>query len=315
MDLTPHSTAFLFPGQGSQAVGMGAELAAEEPAAAAVFARADDLLGFELSEMCWNGPADELNDTVNTQPALLVHSVAVLRALQDRQPDFKPRVVAGHSLGEYSALVAAGSLSFEEAVRLVRARGEAMKAAGAEQPGGMAAVLGLDSQQVEDACEEARAVGEGGIWVANDNCPGQIVISGDDAGLDRATRLLEEAGARKVIRLAVSIAAHSPYMQAAQDRLGKALQEASIEDPEIPVIGNVSAAPLSTAAEVRADLQAQLTANVRWTESVQHMLEQGVHSFVELGSGEVLTGLVRRIDRSAERYNLDSPASFSQLLS
>ncbi|MDX1600217.1 MAG: ACP S-malonyltransferase [Anaerolineales bacterium] len=315
MDLSPHNTAFLFPGQGSQAVGMGAELAAEEPSAAAVFARADELLGFELSDLCWNGPEDELNDTVNTQPALLVHSVAVLRALQARQPDFKPAMVAGHSLGEYTALVAAGSLSFEHAVQLVRTRGEAMKAAGQEQPGGMAAVLGLESQQVEEVCEAARERGEGGVWVANDNCPGQIVISGDGAGLDRATQLLEDAGARKVVRLAVSIAAHSPYMQAAQDRLRDALQGASFDDPEIPVIGNVSAAPLSTAAEVRADLDAQLTANVRWTDSVRHMLEQGVHSFVELGSGDVLTGLVRRIDRSAERYNLDSPASFSQLLS
>lgn len=315
MGLSADKTAFLFPGQGSQAVGMGAELAAEDPTAAAVFARADELLGFALSELCWEGPADELNDTVNTQPALLVHSVAVLRALQHRQPDLKPGMVAGHSLGEYTALVAAGSLSFEDAVRLVRARGEAMKAAGEEQPGGMAAVLGLETPQVEDACERAHAVGEGGVWVANDNCPGQMVISGDDAGLDRATQLLEEAGAHKVIRLAVSIAAHSPYMQAAQDRLRKALEAASIDDPDIPVIGNVSAAPLSTAAEVRADLDAQLTANVRWTESLQHMLDQGVNSFVELGSGEVLTGLVRRIDRSAERFNLDTPTSFSQLLS
>lgn len=291
---------------------MGAELAAAESEAAAVFARADDLLDFPLSQLCWRGPEDELNDTVNTQPALLVHSVAVLRTLEAHS-DFRPALVAGHSLGQYSALVAAEALSFDDALRLVRARGEAMKAAGEEQPGGMAAVLGLDADQVQAACEQARADGAGGVWVANDNCPGQIVISGDDAGLERATPLLEQAGARKVVRLAVSIAAHSPYMNAAQDQLRQALRAATISDPQIPVIGNVSAGPLTSAEEVRADLDAQLTANVRWTESVQHMLEHGVDTFVELGSGEVLSGLVRRIDRSAQRHSLDTPASFSPL--
>lgn len=314
MKLTADTTAYLFPGQGSQAVGMGAELAAADSKAAAVFARADDLLGFPLSELCWHGPEDELNDTVNTQPALLVHSLAVLRALQSRQPDFRPRLVAGHSLGEYTALVAAEALSFEDALQLVRARGEAMKAAGEEQPGGMAAVLGLDAPQVKAACSQVRGEGDGGVWVANDNCPGQIVISGDDAGLDRATALLDEAGARKVVRLAVSIAAHSPYMAAAQDQLRAALEATEVREPVIPVIGNVSASPLTSAAEVRADLEAQLTANVRWTESVQHMLQAGIEAFVELGSGDVLSGLVRRIDRSAERHNLDAPPSFDALL-
>ncbi len=292
---------------------MGAELAAANREAAAVFARGDELLGFPLSKLCWKGPEAELNDTQNTQPALLVHSVAVLRALRGKAPEFQPSFVAGHSMGEYSALVAAESLSFADAVRLVRARGEAMKAAGEEQPGGMSAVIGLDAQEVESACQQARADGPGGVWVANDNCPGQIVISGDEPGLERASRLLEEAGARKVIRLAVSIAAHSPYMQAAQERLGHAIENVEISDPEIPVIGNVSAAPMVTAVEVRADLEAQLTANVRWTESMQYILHHGVNTFVELGSGEVLTGLLRRIDRSAERYNLDAPPTFEAL--
>lgn len=294
---------------------MGAELAAANPQAAAIFAQADDLLGFPLSKLCWEGPEADLNDTQNTQPALLVHSVAVLRALQAKAPEFRPSFVAGHSMGEYSALVNAGSLSFPDAVRLVRARGEAMKSAGEEQPGGMAAVLGLDAQDVEHVCEQARADGPGGVWVANDNCPGQIVISGGERGLDRATHLLEEAGARRVVRLAVSIAAHSPFMQAAQERLQNAIEGLEIADPEIPVIGNVSAAPLVTAVDVRADLEAQLTANVRWTESMQYILQHGVNTFVELGSGEVLTGLLRRIDRSAKRYNLDAPSSFEALFS
>lgn len=313
MKLHPETTAYLFPGQGSQAVGMGAELAAADPEAAALFAQADELLGFPLSELCWQGPEAELNDTQNTQPALLVHSAAVLRVMETRAPDFRPSFVAGHSMGEYSALLAAGSLSFADALRLVRARGEAMKAAGEEQPGGMAAVLGLDAAEVESACEQARADGPGGVWVANDNCPGQIVISGDEGGLDRASQLLQEGGARKVVRLAVSIAAHSPFMRSAQDRLQQALESADIADPEIPVIGNVSATPLVTAVDVRADLEAQLTANVRWTESMQYILHHGVDTFVELGSGEVLTGLLRRIDRSAERYNLDAPSSFEPL--
>ncbi len=188
-----------------------------------------------------------------------------------------------------------------------------MKAAGEEHPGGMAAVIGLDAPQVEAACREASQAKADAVWVANDNCPGQIVISGDNGALERATGLLEGAGARKVVRLAVSIAAHTPFMEVAQARFQAALRAVDISDPEVPVIGNVSAKPLRTAAEVREDLDAQLTSTVRWTESMQAILNAGVDTFVEIGSGAVLTGLLRRIDRSAEGINLDAPDSFEPL--
>lgn len=315
MKLTPATTAFLFPGQGSQAVGMGQALAKADEAAAAVFAEADEVLGFSLSDLMWNGPEAELNQTHNTQPALLVHSVAVLRAFASRFPSFKPEFAAGHSLGEFSALVAAGAVSYPAALSLVRARGEAMRDAGQSEPGGMAAVLGLEAEAVEAICAQVRDLAEGGVWVANDNCPGQIVISGDEAGLEAATGPLEGAGARKVVRLAVSIAAHSPYMEAASQRLGAAIDATDLSDPTLPVIGNVSAQPLRSAEAIRQDIRAQLTANVRWTESMATLLEAGVTDFVELGSGSVLTGLLKRIDRDAGRTNLDDPVSFDSLVS
>jgi [acyl-carrier-protein] S-malonyltransferase len=292
---------------------MGHELAGADESAAEIFRTADEVLGFPISQLMWEGPEAELNQTHNTQPALLIHSVAVLRAFQARFPGFRPRFAAGHSLGEFSALVAADSLGYPDALRLVRARGEAMRDAGESEPGGMAAVLGLDTEQVEAACAQARETVNGGVWVANDNCPGQVVISGDDTGLEAASPMLEEAGARKVVRLAVSIAAHSPYMRAAAERLSSAIAAADLRDPQVPVIGNVSAQPLRTAVEVRQDLQAQLTANVRWTESMSYLAQSGVEDFVELGSGSVLTGLMKRIDRDANRFNLDSPQSFSDL--
>ncbi len=292
---------------------MGKELAEAESAAARVFAEADDVLGIPLSRIAWEGPERDLNDTLNTQPALLVHSIAVLRVFQQRLPEFQPAYCAGHSLGEISALVAAGSIPFPDAVRLVRERGAAMQAAGERSPGGMAAVLGMDAPDVARICVEVSAQGSGGVWVANDNCPGQIVISGDVAGLEAATEQLQAAGARKVVRLAVSIAAHSPLMAAAETHFQRALDQTPFSDPQIPIIGNVEVSQLRNAAEVRADLKAQLTANVRWTETISTMLNAGVTTFVELGSGSVLCGLVRRIDRAAASIPLDSPASFEAL--
>lgn len=311
MALDPKTTAFLFPGQGSQALGMGKDVAAAHPAAAEVFAEADDILGYSLSKLCWEGPVEKLNVTLHTQPALLTHSIAVLRAFEDHQGDFKPGYAAGHSLGEFSALVAAGSLSFPDALSLVQERGQAMKSAGVKNPGGMAAVLGLQIEQVEEACTKASESAKDGVWVANDNCSGQIVISGHEPALKRAEEVLFSMGARKVVRLAVSIPAHTPLMKHAQDHFNLALETTAISDPGLSVIGNVSAKPLKTSGMVRDDLTAQLTVRVRWTQSIQSMLEAGVTTFLEIGSGSVLVGLLRRIDRSAAGYALDEPASFA----
>ncbi len=313
MSIDPSRTAFIFPGQGSQALSMGAELAKADRIAAAVFAEADEILEMDLSGICWEGPVEVLNDTEHAQPALLTPSVAVLRSLEARFPGFRPAHTAGHSLGEFSALVTANSLGFQDALHLVRQRGLAMKEAGEVNPGGMAAVLGLEVEAVEAACGQVSDEVEGGVWVANDNCPGQVVISGEESALSAAAPLLEELGARRVVRLAVSIAAHSPLMKPAQDRFSRALNATSIADPDLPVIGNVSAQPLRSSADVREDLNAQLTENVRWTEIIHFLLERGTTTFVELGPGKVLTGLIRRIERSASLINLDAPASFEPL--
>jgi len=291
---------------------MGAELAQTYPVAKEIFEQADEILGFRLSQMAWTGPEDQLNDTVNTQPALLTHSVAALRVFETYFPDFQPARVAGHSMGELSALVAAGSLPFEAGLQLARRRGELMKRAGELSPGGMAATLALDIPTLEEICEQASTKDEI-VQVANDNCPGQIVISGNIAALERAMALAQAAKARKVVRLAVSIAAHSPLMASAQEDFNRAVKAASILDPTVPIIGNVTAKPLSTAADIRADLQAQLNARVRWTETIQNMCTDGVDTFIELGSGDVLTGLVKRIDRKTQRFMLGKPEDYEKL--
>ena len=314
MHLLPERTAFVFPGQGSQAVGMGMPLAEAAPEAARVFKLADKVLGYPLSQVCWHGPETDLNSTQYTQPALLTHSIAVLEVFKARYPGFTPACTAGHSMGEYSALVAAGAISFDDALLLTRERGEAMRYAGEVHPGGMSAVLGLDVKEVEGACDEASSQSGGTVNIANDNCTGQVVISGDENALALAHGLLENAGARKVIRLAVSIAAHSPFMIPAQDRLNEAIAAASIHDPLIPVVGNVSAKPLSSTEEIREDLSSQLTSRVRWTESIERMAHMGVVNFIEMGSGTVLTGLLRRIDAQARGISLDSPSSWDTLM-
>lgn len=305
-------TALVFPGQGSQFLGMGRELAEAYPVARQVFAQADEILGFPLTGLAWEGPEAELNNTINTQPALLVHSVAVLSVFQEKHPQFHPAFVAGHSMGELSALVACGALPFESALRLARRRGELMMQAGEVSPGGMAAVLGADIPTLERVCAQASAPGEP-VQVANDNCPGQVVISGSKPALERAIQLAQQSGIRKVRLLAVSIAAHSPLMARAQTDFNQAVLQAGIMDPHIPLVGNVTALPLSTAAEIRSDLQAQLTSRVRWTESIQEMAARGVTTFIELGSGAVLAGLIKRIEESARAISIGCPADFDKL--
>lgn len=318
MKLESSSIAFIFPGQGSQIVGMGKDLATAYPLARDIFQRADELLGFALSELAWNGPEADLNDTVNTQPALFVHSMAALKVFQEVHGRFSPAFVAGHSMGELSALVAAQALPFEDALKLVRRRGEVMKQAGILSPGGMAAVMGLDIPAVEKICRDASQGADGPferVQVANDNCPGQIVISGAGQALERALVLALEAGARRAIPLAVSIAAHSPLMENAQADFNQAVEATPLVDPSIPLVGNVTARPLTKASQLRADLQDQLTHRVRWTESVQFMISQGVRTFIEMGSGSVLSGLLKRIDREVSTYTCGTPADLERLTS
>jgi [acyl-carrier-protein] S-malonyltransferase len=303
--------AFLFPGQGSQVVGMGKSLAEDDPIAAETFNEADQILGYSLSQLCWNGPEEKLNDTLFTQPALFTHSVAVLRAINNRVPAFSPTYTAGHSVGEFSALVAAGALSFQDGVNLVRERGRLMREAGEKNPGGMSAVLGMSLEQVEEICENSDLRS---VWVANDNCPGQVVISGEDNALEVAGQRLSDAGAKKVVRLAVSIPAHSPLMKNAQSQFSRVLDQTPFKDPKIQIVGNVNAGILHSVEEIRNDLNAQLTSRVRWTESMKTLVSAGVTSFYELGSGKVLAGLMRRIDRSVSTRPIDSAPAIASIV-
>jgi [acyl-carrier-protein] S-malonyltransferase len=314
MKLDPTAAAFVFPGQGSQTVGMGKDLAAHHPIARQTFDEADAVLSFALSRLMWEGPDTELNDTINTQPALFVHSLAAWRTFSHRFPDLEPASLAGHSLGELSALAAAGAFSFEDGLRLVRRRGELMKRAGELAPGSMAAILGLDIPALDKICAEASAPGEL-VQVANDNCPGQVVISGAKAAVERAMAGAKAAGAKRAMPLAVSIAAHSPLMASIQEDWNQAVDSAVFVDPKSPVIGNVHAAPLKTADEARADIKAQMQSRVRWTDSVRAMAGMGLNTFVEAGAGTVLGGLIKRIIGDVTTHPLGAPQDFEALAS
>ena len=292
--------ALVFPGQGSQAVGMGKALSESSPAARETLREADEVLGVPLSQLIFEGPASELDDTFNAQPALLTVSVASLRALHERShaegASLTPLVVAGHSLGQFSALVAADVIDFRDALHLVRERGRLMKEAGERRPGGMAAVIGLEDERLAEICREAAS--EGIINVANLNCPGQTVISGEAAALERAMELARAAGARRVARLPVSIAAHSPLMQDVSPRLTERIDALAFREPAFPVVGNVSGEPITSVEGLREELAYHVERPVRWTASIQAMVALGATTFVEIEPGQVLSGLIKRIDRA-----------------
>ncbi len=309
-----NSLALVFPGQGSQFVGMGKALAEAFDEARSVFQEADEILGFDLSRLCFEGPQDKLTDTINAQPALLVVSIATMKAIESQGiqlPD--PAYVAGHSMGEYSALVRAGSLSFEDGLKLVRERGKQMKLAGERNPGGMAAIIALSEEKIEEACATASEQTGRPVQIANYNCPGQVVISGDKTALERAMEIARENGAKRVIPLAVSIAAHSPLMLSAASALAETIERTDIKPARIPVVANVSAAPMADPDEIRQELISQLTASVRWTESVEWMIGQGVDTFVEIGAGNVLSGLIRRINRKVKTLSVGDPEGMEKL--
>lgn len=304
-------TAFLFPGQGSQYVGMGEELHRSYPVVRRIFTRADEILGFSLTKLCFEGPREELQKTANTQPAVFATSVACFEVL--REKGILPDVLAGHSLGEYTALVVAGAFSFEDGLRLVRRRGQLMQEAVPLGTGGMVAVLGLERETLKEIATEAGRAGV--INLANFNCPGQVVLAGEMAALERAVDLAKQAGAKKCVPLSVSGPFHSSLMRSAGERLAQALDGIEIRDPRTPVVANVDGRFLVTAAEVRAALVRQIYSPVRWEEGIQTLVGAGVRTFVEVGPGKVLSGLVKKIaSRDTAILNVEDGASLQKVL-
>lgn len=297
--------AYVFPGQGSQMVGMGSDLYQSSATAKAVFDEADSALGYPISQLCFRGPEEELQQTIYAQPAIMTVSVACLRAAIEAMGDnaIHPAFVAGHSLGEYSALVAAEVLDFADAVRLVRERGRLMHEAGLIRPGGMAALIGLDETCIAEICLET------GVEIANFNSPGQIVISGPKGALAQAMDLARARGARHAIQLNVSGAFHSALMEPVVEGMAKAVSQFAFRDPSIPVVINGTGQPVTTAEAIRAELIWQLRNSIQWQRSVEYMIEAGVSTFVEIGPGRVLSGLIRRIGKDVRVLNIENTGS------
>ena len=292
--------AFVFPGQGSQFVGMGKDLYETSPLAKELFDKADEILGFKITDIMFAGTDEQLKETKVTQPAVFLHSVISALCLGD---DFAPAMVAGHSLGEFSALVASGALGFEDGLRLVAARANAMQKACEANPGTMAAIIGLSDEKVEEICAEVSKNGKL-VIPANYNCPGQLVISGDVEAVNEACEKLKEAGAKRALPLKVGGAFHSPLMQPAKDELQKAIENTTISAPKCPVYQNVDAKPHIDAADIKANLIAQLTSPVRWTKSVQNMIADGADDFTECGPGKALQGMIGRIDKTVNAHGI-----------
>lgn len=302
--------AFIFPGQGSQYVGMGKELAQHYPGARRVLERANQVLGFDLLEVMWNGPAEELAKTEITQPAILAASIASLAILE--QHGVTAQMAAGLSLGEYAALVAAGSLNADDAIQLVHKRGRFMQEAVPLGKGAMAAIIGLNDLAVEEICCECRD--RGIVEPANYNCPGQVAVAGETAAVEQVVRLAKERGARKAVVLPVSAPFHSSLLQPAGEKLAHELERVAINRPEIPVISNVTARPYRNAGEIKECLVQQVSSSVLWHQSIKHMIDSGINTFVEIGPGRTLRGLMRRIDRTVRCYNVEDLASLDATL-
>jgi [acyl-carrier-protein] S-malonyltransferase len=300
-------TAHVFPGQGSQSVGMGYKLYQSSPKAKEVFEEADEALQFSISRLCFEGPEEELRQTINAQPAIMTVSIACLRAASQVNHSISPAFVAGHSLGEYTALVAANVLRFSDAIRLVRERGRLMQKAGEIKPGGMAAVIGLDEAALREICRES------GAEIANFNCSVQIVISGSKEALARAMDLAEARGARRVIPLQVSGAFHSTLMQPTIEGMSEAISQISFRTPKVPIVVNSTAQPVTTAEGVKEELLRQLCNCVQWQPSVEYMVEEGVSTFIEIGPGQVLSGLIKRISNKVQVLNVSDPESIKAL--